>query len=152
MFKKVLIIALLLSLVGIFGCTSSSTETTKPPASVTSIREAKIGTQWRMKQIEIKFEKETFVTIELAAGDKVDGYFYAISGESINFTISGTSQIYASPSGAISDRFSFTASQAQGIDYKLKFAIAGSEKTEATVFLEIIYPVAGEVLVPFGTK
>ncbi len=150
MLKKVLIIALVLSLVGIFGCTSS--ETAKPPASMTTIREAKIGTLWYMKQLEINFSTDTSVTIELAAGDKVDGYFYTISGDGISFSISGISQIYASPSGSTSDRFSFIASQEQGIDYKLKFAVPGNGKTEATVFLEIIYPVTGEVLVPIGTK
>ncbi|MHB8105035.1 MAG: hypothetical protein ACYDG5_05800, partial [Dehalococcoidales bacterium] len=60
--------------------------------------------------------------------------------------------IYASPNGATSDRFTFTASQTQGIDYKLKLTLTGRGTTEATVFLEIIYPVTGSVLVPIGTK
>jgi outer membrane lipoprotein SlyB len=147
MFKKVLILAAILTLFGVVGCTSSSTET---PASVKSIRESKIGTQWQMKQVEINFKAETFMTLDLAAGDKVDGYFYIESGDSIGFSISGISPIYSSSNGSTSDRFSFTASQAQGIDYKLKFT-TGNEK-EATVFLEIIYPATGKVLVPFGTK
>ncbi|MHB8105185.1 MAG: hypothetical protein ACYDG5_06560, partial [Dehalococcoidales bacterium] len=91
MFKKILIVALVLSLVGIFGCTSGSSQDT--PASMITIREATIGTQWQMKQLEIKFKTDTSITIELAAGDKVDGYFYAINGDNVNFTISGISQI-----------------------------------------------------------
>lgn len=152
MFKKVLIVALLLCIVGVIGCTSAATTTTKAPASVKSIREAKVGTQWQMKQVEINFNTDTFITLELAPGDKVDGYFYTMSGTGIGFTVSGISQIYASPTSLLSDRFSFTANQEQGIDYKLKFTIAGGGNNEAIVFLEIIYPVTGEVLVPFGTK
>jgi uncharacterized secreted protein with C-terminal beta-propeller domain len=150
MFKKAVIALLLLSLVfSIFGCTSSNNSTTKTPASIEYIREAKIASIWQMKQVQLNFTTETSITIELAAGDKVDGYFYVVGEGTISFTITGISQIYASPSGTTSDRFSFTASQEQGIDYKLKFTVGGSE---ATVFLELIYPATGEVLVPIGTK
>ncbi len=150
MFKKAVIAILLLTVVfSIFGCTSSSNNTTKPPASIEYIREAKLASTWQMKQIQLNFTTETSITIELAAGDKVDGYFYVVGEGTISFTITGITQIYASPSGTTSDRFSFTASQEQGIDYKLKFTVGGSE---ATVFLELIYPVTGEVLVPIGTK
>lgn len=150
MLKKILVVALLLPLIGISGCTSGSSTDTS--ASMSTIRESKIGTQWNMKQLQIKFKTDTSVTIELASGDKVDGYFYAESGDSISLVISGISQIYTSPTGAISDRFSFTASQAQGIDYKLKFSATGKGTSESTVFLEIIYPATGLVLVPIGTK
>ncbi len=149
MFNKVLVVAVLvISLISIFGCTSSG----EAPASVKSVREAAIGTQWQMKQVEINFKSDTFMTLELAAGDKVDGYYYLLNGDGINFSISGLSDIYASKTGATSDRFSFTASQEQGKDYKLKFTVTGNDNTEATVFLEMIYPVTGIVLVPFGTK
>ena len=150
MFKKAVIGVLLFALVfSIFGCTSSNNSTTKPPASIEYIREAKIATVWQMKQIQLNFTNETSITIELAAGDKVDGYFYVVNGGSISFTISGISQLYVSPSGANSDRFSFTASQDQGIDYKLKFTVGSGD---VTVFLELIYPATGQVLVPIGTK
>jgi hypothetical protein len=152
MLKKVVIAVLLFALVfSIFGCTSSSntTTSTKPPASIEYIREAQIGTVWQMKQIQLTFDTEMTITLELAVGDKVDGYFYVVGQGGISFTITGLSQIYASQSGTTSDRFSFTASQEQGIDYKLKFSVASGE---ATVFLEIIYPVTAEVMVPIGTK
>jgi hypothetical protein len=162
MLKKVLIIAVLLSLVGILGCsTTSGTGTTALPASVTTVREAKIASVWSMKQMEINLESETEIDIKLAAGDKVDGYFYIVNGDNITFSISGNSLIYeskapgASGKSVASDRFSFTASQAQGIAYTLKFnVIEGSskDKNSATVFLEFIYPATGTVLVPIGTK
>jgi hypothetical protein len=149
MLKKAVIAVCLLALAfSIFGCTSSSS-TTKPPASIEYIREAKIGTIWQMKQIQLNFNNDMSVTIELAAGDKVDGYFYVVGQGTISFTITGLSQIYASPSGTTSDRFSFSASLEQGIDYKLKFTVGSGE---ATVFLELIYPATGQVLVPIGTK
>ena len=150
MLKKVVIAVCLLVLVfSVFGCTSNSSGTTKPPASIEYIREARIANTWQMKQIQLNFTTDMTVTLELATGDKVDGYFYVVSNGSISFTITGLSQVYASPSGTTSDRFSFTASQAEGIDYKLKFTVGGGE---ATVFLELIYPVTGQVLVPIGTK
>jgi hypothetical protein len=151
MFKKAVIAIIMLALVfSIFGCTSSGgTTTTKPPASIEYIREAPLASIWQMKQIQLNFTTEMSITVELAVGDKVDGYFYVVGGGTIGFSISGISQIYASSSGATSDRFSFTASQDQGIDYKLKFTVVSGS---ATVFLELIYPVTGEVLVPIGTK
>ncbi len=150
MLKKAVIAVLLFALVfSIFGCTSSNGTTTKTPASIEYIREAKLATVWQMKQIQLDFTNEMSITIELAAGDKVDGYFYVVNGGTISFTISGISQVYESPSGITSDRFSFTASQDQGIDYKLKFTVGSGE---ATVFLELIYPATGQVLVPIGTK
>ena len=151
MLKKVVIIVCLVALVfSIFGCTSSNgTTTTKPPANIEYIREAQLASVWQMKQIQLNFATDMSITIELAVGDKVDGYFYVVGQGAISFTITGLSQIYASQSGATSDRFSFTASQEQGIDYKLKFTVASGE---ATVFLELIYPVTAEVMVPIGTK
>jgi hypothetical protein len=162
MLKKVLIIAVLLSLVGVLGCsTTSGTGTTTLPASVTTVREAKIASIWSMKQMEINLESETSIMLTLAPGDKVDGYFYIVNGDNITFSISGNSLVYESKAPVTqgksveSDRFSFTASQAQGIAYTLKLnAVSGNseKKPGATVFLEFIYPATGEVFVPFGTK
>jgi hypothetical protein len=156
MMKKLLITAVLLSLVGVLGCTSAAT--TKTPASVKSIREAEISAVWTMEQMEISLKSEVTIILNLADGDKVDGYFYVEAGDNIRFTISGGSLIYQSEvtaQGTQSDRFSFTASAAQGIAYTLKFTpmIAGAQQTsDSTIFLEIIYPVTGGIYVPFGTK
>ena len=51
-----------------------------------------------------------------------------------------------------SDRFSFTASQAQGLAYTLKLEPAGSDSTSATVLIELIYPATGEIFIPIGTN
>jgi hypothetical protein len=158
MFKKVLIIAVLLSLISFLGCTSSSTETTKSPASVKSIREATITSQWKIMQVEINMQADVSIMLDLATGDKVDGYFYVEDGDGISFAIYGNSLIYQSQgtnSKVTSDRFSFSASQAQGIAYTLKLAPISTNsqgKGNSTVFLELIYPVTGQIFVPFGTK
>jgi hypothetical protein len=162
MLKKAIGILVILSLIGIVGCSSGSKSVTpSQPASVKTVREAGIASAWTMKQMEINLESETTIVLTLANGDKVDGYFYLEKGSNIDFKISGNSQIYESkPAGAksdtiTSDRFSFTASQAQGIAYTLTFNAGGDatkDKTGTTVFLEIIYPAAGSLYVPFGTK
>lgn len=144
------------------GCSSKTTKTeNETPASLKIIREAKIGTLWEMKQVEISLDTEFTLDIKLSNGSKVDGYFYIEKGNTIDFQISGNSIIYESTppdiknDTIISDRFSFTASQAQGNAYYLTFKVtppAGTAKTKQTVFVEIIYPTEGSVFVPIGTK
>lgn len=156
MLKKVLIIAVLLSVAGLIGCTSTNGGTAKLPASVNVVREAHITSGWSVMQMEINLESETHIILTLAAGDKVDGYFYCVSGDNVTFSISGNSPIYTSTGQSVnSDRFSFAASQAQGIAYILKLTPVkknGDEKAAATVFFDIIYPAAGEISMPIGTK
>jgi hypothetical protein len=109
--------------------------------------------------MEIDLTGEFPMVLKLKDGDKVDGYFYLEKGISVGLNISGNSSIYTSKSldtiGITSDRFSFTASKDQGIAYTLTFnaAAGGSgENSGATVFLELIYPSSGLLLVPEGTK
>jgi hypothetical protein len=162
MIKKVIFILVILSLVGILGCSITS-RTTAPasPASVKTIREAGIGSEWAMKQLEINLESELSIVLKLTEGDKVDGYYYLEKGSNIGFKITGNSLVYESKTqGAkdqsiTSDRFSFVASQEQGIAYTLTLSTsndAGKEKAGTTVFLEIIYPASASVFVPIGTK
>jgi hypothetical protein len=157
MFKKVgIVIAVLLSLVGLFGCTSSSTTGPKP-AQVNIIREAQISPVWAVKQMEISMEKQIPIVLTLAPGDQVEGYFYCIFGDNVSFNISGNSPIYTTAAGQSmgSERFSFTASQAQGIAYILDFSPvkrSGEDKASATIFLEIQYPVSGTISMPIETK
>jgi hypothetical protein len=158
MLKKVIIGALLvIVLLAAFGCPSARTETTASPANVKTIRETKISPDWAMKQLELTLEGETKIWLTLATGDIVDGYFYLIDGDNVSFSISGTSLIYESKAtgtgenSVSSDRFSFTVSQAQGLTYTLKFEPAGEEPS-ATVFIELIYPASGEILMPIGTQ
>jgi hypothetical protein len=159
MLKKVIFGALLVTLaIFAFGCPSAKTTTTTPPANVNTISETTIAPNWAMKQIEITLEGETKIWLTLAAGDKVDGFFYVTSGDNISFSISGTSLIYESKATGTaekyvsSDRFSFTASQEQGLAYTLKLKPESKDSTSATVIIQLIYPASGEILMPIGTK
>jgi hypothetical protein len=159
MLKKVIFGALLLVLVVFaFGCPSAKTTTTTSPANVRTISETIISPEWAMKQMEITLEGETKIVLTLAAGDEVDGYFYLTSGENISFSISGTSLIYESKASGTgeknvsSDRFSFTASQAQGLAYTLKLKPGSQDASSTTVIIELIYPASGEIFIPIGTK
>ena len=162
MVKKVLIILMVLSLIAIFGCVlTSKTTSTSTPASVKKVREAEIGKAWMMKQMEIELENEITLTLILKDGDRVDGYFFLEKGDNVEFNVAGNSPIYTSktPDAATksitSNRFSFTASQAQGIAYIMTFTTSANvsgERNRATVFMEIIYPATGSLSIPFGTK
>jgi hypothetical protein len=111
-----------------------------------------------MKQLEINLNAEVPIVLKLKDGDKVDGYFYLESGDTVGFNISGNSIFYTSKPDAettriASDRFSFTAAQEQGIAYSLTLSANPAARSGDTiVFLEIIYPVTGTLFVPIGTK
>ncbi len=162
MIKKVICILVILSLIGVLGCSLTS-RTTSPsaPASVKPLREAEIGKVWTMRQMEIAVENEIPLTLILKEGDRVDGYFYLEKGDNIGFSISGNSLIYTSKppdtetTRVTSDRFSFTASHSQGIAYILTLnasANVSGKKGGTTVFMEIIYPSTGSLSIPIGTK
>lgn len=163
MLKKILCLILALSLIGAMGCSlvsKAQQTTTTAPASISGVREAKISKTWMMKQMQIDLDNQANIVLTLKDGDKVDGFFYLVKGDNVGFSVSGVSTIYTSkPTDTetlriTSDRFSFTASQAQGIAYTLNLtAGAGSNGNGGTtVFLEIIYPATGSLWVPFGTK
>jgi hypothetical protein len=162
MFRKILCLLLAISLVSVTGCSlvSKAQETnTATPASVRTVREAKIGKTLLVKQLEIDLKAEVSIILELKDGDKVKGFFYLLKGDNVVLNISGLSPIYTfkttdSESPRItSDEYAFTASQAQGIFYKLTLsANPGTKNSETTIFLEIIYPVTGSLSVPIGTK
>jgi hypothetical protein len=162
MFRKIICLLLAISLFGAAGCSlvSRAQETnTATPATVRTVREAKIGKTLIVKQLEIDLKAEVSIILELKDGDKVKGFFYLLKGDNVGFNISGLSPIYTfkttdteSPR-ITSDEYAFTASQAQGIDYKLTLkANPNGKDSETTVFLEIIYPVTGSLFVPIGTK
>lgn len=161
MLKKIIGILVVLSLIGIAGCSSGSkSSTAAQPATVKIVREAEIASNWTLKQMEINSAAEITLVLTLANGDKVDGFYYLEKGTDTAFKVSGNSLIYESKStdikaGITSDRFSFTASQAQGIAYTLTLnagADTSKEKNSTTIFLEIIYPSTGSLYVPIGTK
>ena len=162
MVKKLIGILSILSLLAVLGC-STVPKTIAPAAaaSVKSIREAEITSKWTVKQLQIDLNSEISIMLKLAVGDKVEGYYYLEEGSNLSFQISGTSLIYESvPADGksetiTSDRFSFTASQAQGIAYTLTFTPVENpdeEHIDTTVFLEIIYPASGSLYIPIGTK
>ena len=154
--KKVIIAIILLTfLFPLLGCEEIS-DLTKGASTSTSQSNLKIeksvelGSTWQMKQIDFKVEagQEVAILLKLADDDKVDGFFYLEKGDTVDFRITGKTQIFRSSEA---DRFSFTASQSQGDTYNLLFRnTADEDETQKTitVFLEVIYPLKGEIYVP----
>ena len=160
--KGVLTIFIALALFSLLGCSTISSVTT--PFSSTSakiIREAELAATWKIMQLSLQVEadKELPILIKLADGDRVDGYFYLEKGNNVDFQITANSLVYKPPAptaakGMTSDRFSFTASAAQGGSYILTFRnpASVSDKTRITIFLEVVYPSTGSVFTTLENK
>jgi hypothetical protein len=163
MFKRFSVVFLALILVVLAGCSSGggNTTTVAAPVNLDIIQQAQIANQWTAMQVRINLDSEFPVLLKLTPGDTVDGYFFLEKGTDIDFAITGESLMYqeTSPTGAsgniTSGRFSFTASQEQGIAYTLTFSPvvkAEGKKVTPVIFLELIYPKTGELFNPMGTK
>lgn len=165
--RVVLIIVLIASMTFIAGCSSSLNIFPTTPSTTTGrphiLRKAELGSKWQMYQIEVTLiaGSELPVILKLADGDKVDGYFFVEKGDtSIDFQITANSLIYKSdlkniPTGkTVADRFSFTASQNQGISYTLTLRNNAdvTKKTRSTIFLEVIYPGTSPIFTPLDAK
>ena len=165
MVKKVVIVVtsimvlslMVLSLVFVLGCSAfSKPASSSSPGSIKILRETTLGSEWNMKQMNVEAGEngKTSVLLKLVDGNRVDGFFYLEKGE-IEFSITGDSLIYESKGKeskkVISDRFSFTASRAQGSTYVLNFSNT-NKQGKVTVFLEVIFPVTGSVFIPIETK
>jgi hypothetical protein len=163
MIKRLCVLLAAVVLLVASGCSSNNgnvTATPTQPAGIKEVRQAQIARIWEMKQLEINLDSSTSILLTLKESSEVSGYFYLTRGNNIDFRISGESIIYQSVPASVSsnitsDRFSFTANKAQGIAYKLE--LIPDEKGEGkkiipTVFLELIYPVSGEIFVPMETK
>lgn len=120
------------------------------------VRQAELSEDWSMQQMQLVIEpaEDIQLLLKLANGDKVDGYFYMEKGEGVEFEVMAESPVYRSqgddpknPATVPSDRFSFTASQAQGTTYTLLFRNPEDETkgSRITVFTEILYPSTGSI-------
>jgi hypothetical protein len=163
MIKRIGIILSLAILITIaFGCShSSSNVTPTPQANISQVRQAQVAKIWTVRQLEINLDNTTSILLKLAAGDTVDGYYFLEQGDNVDFSISGQSQMYKSTAATAgsanitSDRFSFKANNDQGIAYTLKFSPVKTTETHSAtpvIFIEIIYPVTGEIFTPLDTK
>lgn len=163
MFKRLTIILLIIGTLAVAGCSSGGGGTATPTksAGVEIVKQAVISGKWTMIQTRIDLNSTIPILLKLAPGDTVDGYYFLEKGDSIDFQISGKSNIFqSSPQSAgsaniTSDRFSFTASDSQGIAYTLTFtprAKGAVKLVTPVVFVELIYPKSGEIFNPMGTK
>lgn len=154
--KKVIVAIFLLSLLIPFSGCEEISELTQGVSTSTSQANLKIeksvelGSAWQMKQISFRVGagEEVAILLKLSDGDKVDGFFYLERGDTCDFRITGKTQLYRSDSAT---RFSFTAGQAQSDTYNLLFRNTAEEdesQKSITVFLEVIYPLSGEIYVP----
>ncbi len=146
---RLLAAMVMISILALAGCSAINGSSSQPAPKI--LRQTQIGGKYTVYQIEVTLKAGTghYFIIQLKDGEKADGYFYVEKGENnIGFTVAGASRIYQSdlktiPTGQpASDRFTFTASQAQGNYYKMtlqNLASSGSN-TSATIFLEVIYP------------
>lgn len=159
--KSVMIALAALPLVFISGCSEiSGLMPSSSPAGPVTVTSVELAAKWKVSQlrIEVTGDRELPVLLKLAAGDRVDGYFHLETGRDIDFSITGSSLMYQSAAPddtgrVVSDRFSFTATQAQGSTYTLSFSNAEKdEEAKSTVFLEVIYPVSGSIFTPLEAR
>jgi hypothetical protein len=158
MVRKVVVILSILVLAVTAGCNSkpSSNVPPSPTANLSMLRKANLASKWQMNQIQVDVDSagDLPLLVKVNQGDKVDGYFYIQSGDSIAFSISGNSTVYQSgpdASGKItSDRFSFTSTTDQGNTYSLDFKNNSGQKV--SIFLELIFPNTGSVFIPIAIK
>lgn len=154
--KKVVIAVILLTLLLSFsGCEEISeltqeVSTSSSQANLDIVKSVELDSSWHLKHISFKVGagQDMAILLKLSDGDKVDGFFHLEKGDTVDFRITGKSQLFRANEA---NRFSFTASQTQGDTYTLLFRNTAEEdesKKSITVFLEVIYPLKGEIYVP----
>ncbi|MDD5126609.1 MAG: hypothetical protein PHR43_00685 [Dehalococcoidales bacterium] len=161
MTKKVFLVIILFLVTFAAGCgeiSGISSSAARPQI----LRKAEINGRWQLYHLKIEVApgQSVPVLLKLADGDKVDGYFYLEKGNNVNFQVAGSSIIYrtepagTSGSRVSSDRFSFTAMQGQGMSYTLTFTnpSTSDEETKVTAFLELIYPISGDIYIELENK
>ncbi len=156
MWKKAIIAVILLAfLLPFSGCEEISdltqgASTSSSQGNLKIVKSVELGSAWQMKQISFRVDagQEVAILLKLSDGDKMDGFFHLEKGDTVDFRITAKSQLFRSNEA---NRFSFTASQAQGDTYTLLFRNTAEEdesQKSITVFLEVIYPLKGEIYVP----
>lgn len=156
-----LLILALVSTAALLPACGSGNTAEKPSGKYEILRKTTLGNAWQMYQFRLDIESGGEFDIDLldlGEGDRVDGYFYPEKGSGAALQIrAGNTPIYQSNpaggvvGGAVSDRFSFTATQPRGNAYVLLFSNAGTEKT-ISVFVEIIYPSTASIRGPLDAK
>ena len=153
MLKTVIVAIILLALIiPVSGCEElddlTQGVTTSTSQGLKIEKSVELGSDWQMKQLGFRVgaDDKVEILLKLGDGDEADGFFYLERGETVDFRITGKSQLFRSTEG---DRFSFSASQDEGDTYTLLFRNTADEDEGAiTVFLEVIYPLGGEIYVP----
>jgi len=155
MLKKVIIAIILpILLLPLLGCEEISeltqdATTSSSQANLKIEKSVELGDTWQMKQLSFRVSagQQVAILLKLSDGDKVDGCFYLEKGDTVDFRITAKTQLYRSDAA---NRFSFTASQARGYTYTLLFRNTAEEdegQKSITIFLEVIYPLKGEIYV-----
>ncbi len=168
MTRKVVIVLMVLSLLSATGCDelSSLTQGTTPSSSANLkiIKAVELGEGWEMKQLSFKVAAgdEMAILMKLSDENEVDGYYYLEKGGDIDFIITAKELVYRSPvrpneddEKPDSDRFSFVASEADGDTYTLTFRNPADDEessADASVYLEVIYPVSASLYMPVADK
>lgn len=162
MIKRLIMLMTVLPLILVYGCSGiSELSKSSSPEVPQIIRKAEISSEWQVYQmnVEVTGDRESLILLRLTDGDRVDGYFYLEKGSNIDFSIAGNSLIYKSEARGeskkiASDRFSFSATRAQGSTYTLSFrnVDGGEDQTKVIAFLEIICPIGGSVFTPLETE
>jgi hypothetical protein len=153
--KIAIVIVLVLVMLFALGCSGNASATTTPERSYEIVKVTKVKSkdaQWEIYHLHLVVEGGGKFTIDLNLndGDKVDWWYNVekpSTGGNIDFQIkAGANVIYTSTSGTTtttntSDRYWFTASQADGTSYRLIFQnTLPDRKSKETIFIELIYP------------
>ncbi|MEE8420070.1 MAG: hypothetical protein V3R92_01275, partial [Dehalococcoidales bacterium] len=133
-------------------------------ADLKIIKAVELGEGWEMKQLSFKVAAgdEMAILMKLSDENEVDGYYYLERGGDIDFIITAKELVYRSPvrpneddEKPDSDRFSFVASEADGDTYTLTFRNPADDEessADASVYLEVIYPVSASLYMPVADK
>ena len=168
MARKIVIALMVLALLSTTGCDelSSLTQGTTQPSSANLkiLKAVELGSEWEMKQMSLRVAAggEVAILMKLSEGNEVDGYYYLEKGSDIDFIITAKELVYRSPvrpneddEKPDSDRFSFVASEADGDTYTLTFRNPADDEessADASVYLEVIYPVSASLYMPVADK